>query len=57
MESDNVKKIIKENYFLKKRIDELTKENSRLQSANEFYASITGVNQYGKSFGKRSADK
>lgn len=58
MESDyEVKEILKENYSLKKQINELLKENKRLQSANEFYASITGVNRYGKSFGKRAADE
>lgn len=50
MESENdIKKIIKENYILKKRIEELIKENNRLRSANELYATRIGVNHNVKS--------
>lgn len=47
--SEEIKKIIKENYSLKKQIEKLTRELNRLRCANEFYAQIIGANQYGKS--------
>jgi hypothetical protein len=45
----DIKKVIKENYLLKKRIEELTRENNRLKSANELYSIRIGANQHGKS--------
>lgn len=46
---EEIKKIITENYNLKKQIEELTRELNRLHSANEFYTQRIGANQYGKS--------
>lgn len=45
----DIKKVIKENYLLKKRIEELTRENNRLKSANELYSIRIGANHNVKS--------
>ena len=56
MESE-IKKVINENYILKKQNEELKKEINRLRSANELYTQIIGANQYGKSFRECTSNK